>query len=55
MSLVDVYDALVSERPYKKAYTKEQALQIIHDGSAVQFDPSLVKVFIDAIKRFFPV
>ena len=55
MSLVDVYDALVSERPYKKAYTREQALQIIQDGSAVQFDPTLVKVFIDAIQHFFPV
>jgi putative two-component system response regulator len=52
MSLVDVYDALVSERPYKKAYSKEEAIQIIQNGSAVHFDPTLVNVFIDAAQRF---
>jgi len=52
MSLVDVYDALISERPYKKAFSREQALEIIKEGSAVQFDPVLVDIFISAVEHF---
>ena len=53
MALVDVYDALVSERPYKKAFPAEQAIQIIKEGSGKQFDPVLVNVFTTAALRFF--
>ncbi|MCL2320335.1 MAG: response regulator [Treponema sp.] len=52
MALVDVYDALISERPYKKAFSREQAIQIIKDSSGVQFDPALVSVFTTAAQRF---
>jgi len=52
MAFVDVYDALVSERPYKKAFSPEQALQIIKEGRGTQFDPSLVDVFTSAVQRF---
>jgi len=52
MALVDVYDALVSERPYKKAFSKDQALQIIKQGSGVQFDPALVEIFTAAVRNF---
>jgi putative two-component system response regulator len=52
MALVDVYDALISERPYKKAFPPEQALQIIVEGSGIQFDPALVKVFTSAAEHF---
>ena len=52
MALVDVYDALVSERPYKKAFPPDQALQIIKQGSGVQFDPALVDIFTVAVKHF---
>jgi len=52
MALVDVYDALVSERPYKKAFPAEQAIQIIKEGSGIQFDPVLVAVFTTAALRF---
>ena len=47
MALADVYDALVSERPYKKAFSHEEALQIIIEGRGTQFDPDLVDLFID--------
>jgi len=46
MALVDVYDALVSERPYKKAFTHEQALTIIKNDSGTHFDPEIVNVFM---------
>jgi putative two-component system response regulator len=42
-----VYDALVSERPYKKAYSHEQAVQIILENRGSQFDPLLVDLFIE--------
>ena len=52
LSLVDVYDALISARPYKKAFPPEQALKIINDGSGTQFDPALAEVFIKTAERF---
>ena len=52
MALVDVYDALVSERPYKKAFPPEKAIQIVKEGSGTQFDPNLVEVFISASQGF---
>ena len=47
MAIVDVYDALVSERPYKKALTHGEAVKIIEDSSGIHFDPALVEVFLD--------
>jgi putative two-component system response regulator len=46
MALADVYDALISERPYKKAFSREEAMKIIQDGRGRQFDPILTDVFI---------
>jgi len=45
MAIVDVYDALVSERPYKKAFSPDEADKIIMEGSGKQFDPLIVDVF----------
>ena len=49
MALADVYDALVSERVYKKAFTAEEARRIIEDGSGTQFDPSLTELFLNTL------
>lgn len=49
MALADVYDALVSERVYKKALPKEEARRIIEEGSGTQFDPTLTKLFLSYI------
>jgi PAS domain S-box-containing protein len=45
-SVVDVYDALTSDRPYRKAWTKKKALQYIEDEKEKSFDPRVVDVFI---------
>ncbi|MDR0576022.1 MAG: response regulator [Candidatus Accumulibacter sp.] len=45
MAIADVYDALVSARPYKRPLSAEKAKQIILDGSGTHFDPTLVEVF----------
>lgn len=53
MALADVYDALVSDRVYKKAYPKEKAIQIIKEGSGTQFDPLLAALFIECVSEDF--
>ncbi|MDR0322963.1 MAG: response regulator [Treponema sp.] len=45
MAIVDAYDALVSEKPYKKAYTDEEAVKIIMENSGTQYDPKIADVF----------
>ncbi|MCL2060544.1 MAG: response regulator [Oscillospiraceae bacterium] len=45
MSIVDVYDACISDRPYKKAFTHEAASSIIENGAGTHFDPALVDAF----------
>ena len=52
MAMVDVYDALISDRPYKKAFSPEQAIAIIVKGCGKHFDPSLKDIFITASGRF---
>lgn len=46
MSIVDVYDALTSKRPYKEPFSHEKAMALIAEGSGTQFDPNLVEEFM---------
>jgi len=46
MAIIDVYDALISERPYKKPFTHEEAIKIINEGKGIQFDPALTELFL---------
>lgn len=52
MALVDVYDALVSSRPYKKPYSHEIARSIIIQGSGNHFDPKIVQAFLSCEEHF---
>jgi putative two-component system response regulator len=52
MAVADVYDALVSARPYKKPMTHEQSAQIIIEGSGKHFDPDIVNAFIALQDKF---
>ena len=45
MAIVDVYDALVSDRPYKKAFSDKDAIEIIMQNSGSHFDPKLTELF----------
>lgn len=45
-AISDVYDALISERPYKAAWSKEDALNYIIEQKSKHFDPKLVEAFI---------
>ena len=44
---MDVYDALTSDRPYRKAWSKEKALENIKAESGKYFDPQVVKAFLE--------
>ena len=46
MAIIDVYDALTHDRPYKKAFTHEEAIAIIKDGMGTHFDPTLGAIFM---------
>jgi len=52
MSVVDVYDALVSDRIYRKGMSKEKAHEIIFSGEGTQFDPVVLKAF-EECKDYF--
>ncbi|OGN98314.1 MAG: phosphohydrolase [Chloroflexi bacterium RBG_13_50_21] len=49
---VDVYDAMISDRPFRKAWPKEEAVQYILDESGKHFDPKVVKVFMDHWQKY---
>ena len=48
-AIADVFDALTTERPYKKAWPVEKAVQYLKDEAGKHFDPQLVEVFLDRI------
>ena len=49
IALADSYDAMISDRAYRKAYSKEYALKEIEKGSGTQFDPQLVPLFMSLV------
>jgi len=51
VAIADVFDALVTKRPYKDPFPIEKALAIIKDGSGSHFDPKVVEVFFEHLDR----
>lgn len=52
MAIADVYDALTNERPYKKAFSHEEAVEIIKNERETHFEPLLVDIFLEREKEF---
>jgi putative two-component system response regulator len=48
-ALADVYDALISKRPYRSAWSKWDAVQYIESQAGIHFDPRIVPEFMDLI------
>jgi putative two-component system response regulator len=51
VAIADVYDALTSFRPYKKAWSTEEALKLIKSEAGSHFDPNLVEKFVTCIPK----
>jgi PAS domain S-box-containing protein len=50
-AIVDVWDALTNDRPYRKAWTEEDALQYIREQAEKHFDPTVVEAFFAVMQR----
>jgi HD-GYP domain-containing protein (c-di-GMP phosphodiesterase class II) len=50
-SIVDVWDALLSTRPYRAAWTRGQVVGYLTENAGRQFDPEIVDIFYNAIKK----
>ncbi len=50
-ALVDVWDALTSDRPYRKAWSEKKALDYIKEQSGKHFDPQIVDIFLQIIRN----
>ena len=48
-AIIDVWDALCSDRPYRKAWTEDKAIAYIREQSGTHFDPEVVKAFLEMI------
>jgi PAS domain S-box-containing protein len=53
-AVVDVWDALTSDRPYRRAWSEEKALKYIQEQSGKQFDPPIVEAFLKFLKETHP-
>jgi putative two-component system response regulator len=54
VAIIDVFDALISDRPYKKPFTREEAANIIKAESGKHFDPKIVDVFMEIKDQLQP-
>ena len=54
-ALADVFDALTSVRPYKKAWTVEAAVDLIKENSGKHFDPTLVEAFLEELPNILAI
>ena len=55
MAIVDIFDALLSERPYKKAFELPKAVEIMQEGCETFFDPTLLQLFLDNLDQFIAI
>ena len=53
-AVCDVYDALVSSRPYKRAWTHEEAIAEMRGQAGAHFDPQILDAFLDVVDEFAP-
>ena len=52
MAIADVYDTLISKRPYKPPFTHEEAISFIARNKGTHFDPDVVEAFLKVHEEF---
>ena len=55
VAVADVFDALTTERPYKKAWTVEAAVELLHKDAGKHFDPKIVELFDTVMPRILEI
>ncbi|HEX7026006.1 MAG TPA: HD domain-containing phosphohydrolase, partial [Gammaproteobacteria bacterium] len=55
VAIADVFDALTTERPYKKAWPDQEALDYLNDQRGTHFDPELVELFFSILPDILEV
>jgi len=51
LAIADAFDAMTSDRPYRKALSLDMAVAELHDNAGSQFDPEIVTVFSQVIEE----
>ena len=51
IAVADVFDALVTDRPYRPAMSRQDAIKVITEGSSTQFNPAVVKEFLELYRE----
>ena len=54
-AVADVFDALTSERPYRKAFSNEDAYEVLRKGRSTQFDPKVVDAFFEGLDEVITI
>ncbi|MCG6507859.1 two-component system response regulator, partial [Vibrio parahaemolyticus] len=54
-AIADVFDALTSERPYKKAWPVDEAVEFLQTQSGKHFDPQLIPLFIASLPQILDI
>jgi HD-GYP domain-containing protein (c-di-GMP phosphodiesterase class II) len=50
MAVADAYDAMTSDRPYRRGMPAEKALSIIEEGKGMQWDPEFAELFLNVME-----
>jgi len=50
LSIADMYEALTTDRPYRKAFSREEAIEIMEDSKGWKLDPKLTDVFLEMVR-----
>ncbi|MDD5073290.1 MAG: diguanylate cyclase [Candidatus Omnitrophica bacterium] len=51
IAVSDVYEALTSDRPYRKAFSRDEAIKMVRESSGTQFDPKVVDAFLKVLQQ----
>ena len=50
-AVADVWDAVTTDRPYRKAMSRDEAIDVIREGSGTHFDPAVVDLFLEFLEE----